>query len=1067
MTRVIEIVLLVAVCAVVVISAQGATEGLLIRAAAPIVPRAQAMPVSAAEIHAAASAATWWFLGGAAALLAGRIVGSRRRTGVIEAPLLLPALVGLAGFGFVLQCGYDLAVLGIGPGGGRGWTGPPFARGFFVASVLGALLLASPWDPMLLLAKGRRLLLVALIGTFVALAVFGRGPSGAPDVKIILFGVQPVEAVKLGFVLFLADFLGRRAAKIRWQREGSTAFGRVLRWPRPRLVLPALAALLAILLGLKFIHDLGAILVLAAILYALFYVTTRSGGWAVVAACLVCGVVVVVVADPSIAGGTVEGRIRMWQDPWLNARPHGDQLAASLWALAAGGMDGRGLGLGAAGAVPAGHTDLILARLVEETGGFGIGLYVALLLSLLGSLAFVAARSRTPERALAAGGVATLLGVQFVIIAAGTAGLLPLTGIVVPFLSFGKSSMVAFVVGVAWVLRLAADGAARAESELLTEIGGGVLRTSLVGAAGVIGVSTFVGWTAVAAGPEISARSRVTTQKDGTLALDPNPRIRAIVRRMRRGEFLDRTGAALRTTPEPGRYEYPLGSALGTVLGPTQGSLQRPAWALERLHEIRLRGYPDLPDGPAAWRYREDGAPTLRTAFVAASSTELPGDRARAESIGALRAGGAAVADLRLVPLPRPDLTGFLPLLYLREQAYQEQVAALADDVTRRSVRLTLHAELQAQVAAVLQRAGQKGKAAAAVVIDVDRGEVLARAQFPDVDFSDPSWQDRVFPKEGTPDPAFVGPYGPWPDKTGARGVWQAGSIAKVFTSIAAARVGLGSGGSRCAVRTDHTFSCSERDGQGPSFRLSHWRRPIHDHSNDRIHGEIDLVSALAVSCNVFFGQLGLELGPDAFTSLARDGLEFRWDPTRPFDPGAAGSRELASTAFGQGASAFSVMQAARMVATVGAGGVYRRCPNSMELGAPCEERLLVDDPKKVAPILAGLRAVMEPGGTGARLEEPRGLRVYGKTGTADDPGKAEETPWGVVQGDEGAAPHSWFVALAEPSAASECDPVVPGRLAVAVVVPRGGAGSRAAGPAAMEILAAAQFLGLFGETSR
>jgi cell division protein FtsI/penicillin-binding protein 2 len=153
-----------------------------------------------------------------------------------------------------------------------------------------------------------------------------------------------------------------------------------------------------------------------------------------------------------------------------------------------------------------------------------------------------------------------------------------------------------------------------------------------------------------------------------------------------------------------------------------------------------------------------------------------------------------------------------------------------------------------------------------------------------------------------------------------------------------------------------------------------------------------------------------------------------------------------------------SVVQAARLVAAIAGGGHYRRCPPTMELAAACGDVALVDDPATLAPIVLGMRRVMTAG-TGAGLHPPAGVRVYGKTGTAEVRGFAGEAPFGILPAQV-AAPHAWFVAFAEPASAPEAAAATPGRLAVAVVVPRGGTGAAAAGPIAMQVLAAARELG-------
>ncbi len=945
-------------------------------------------------------------LGGARALAHGRAPG----------PLAVPYLVPAAVFASLLGLIIHHATVEVVDGRILAPTAVGFAGGFLLGAVVAAALLVAPIDLGRLATRLCVPIGLSIAAIFVALAVAGSGPGGS-GTRINLGPVQPIEVVKPLVVLFLAGFLGKRAAKLRWQRRRVLG----LRWPRLALLVPALLAVVGCFAGLFVVGDLGPVLLLAAVFLGMFYLVTRATGWAVAALALVAAMLAVIAVWPGLVEtGRVATRIRIWRDPWTNGLTHGHQVGEGLWSIAAGGPAGQGLAQAHVPLPPAGKTDLILAPLIEQLGAVGALAYLALLTVLvLGGLR-VAARGRTPERVLIAGGASLLLVVQWALIHAGSFGVLPLTGIVVPFLSSGRTSMIAFLLLIAIVVRLSQDGPPRERTDELDELSGGA--RGLAGVAVVL-LGTGAGlvlWTTVVARSEVAARGIVARLADGTLEHRQNPRLLAIARALRRGTIADRHGAPIAITEGEVR-RYPLGAALGTLVGIAPSRVLRAPWALERLLDPRLRGYGVRAGGP---RYR---------AF------DPRGPDA---------------------PLPWPDLRALVPLLARSPAARATAVRVLADDVAARSVRVTLDAGLQRAIAALIAptlTAG-RGAAVAVVVIEVDTGAVLARVQAPDYDPGDGDWQDRVLAGDAAFTRRFHGAYGAWPDKTGVQGMFQAGSVAKLFTALAAVRHGaVIASGAGCRARSTTRYACDQRDAQGPMFTRPGWPRPIHDHGRDPIHGQIELAGAIAVSCNVYFGQLGLELGPDPLVALRAAGVDIGY-AGGGFDPGPAGTRALASSGFGQGAMVMSPMQAARLVAALAAGGRYRRCPPSMEQGAPCDEVSLVDDPAALAPILAGMRLVMTDG-TGARLTEPSGLRVYGKSGTADVRGFRGEAPFGIAPGQD-APPHAWFVAFAEPTTVPACAVVAPGRLAVAVVVPRGGAGAATAGPIAMKVLAAARALG-------
>jgi cell division protein FtsW (lipid II flippase) len=954
---------------------------------------------------------------GVGVLLAARAASFARHDDGLRVPLLLPAAVLAAVMGLVLHAGtVETAGAGV-----RAPGSDEFAQGILVGCVAAALVVAWRGDPADLARRLQPLLIASVVGVFAALAVVGSGP-GASGTRINLGPVQPIEAVKPALVAFLAAYLGMRAAKLRWQRQRILG----LRWPRPRLLIPAVLALLLTFVGLYAVGDLGPTLILSLVFLGMFYLASRSSGWALLGFAVVAVLLAVLALWPELAGGgRLATRMTMWRDPWQSGLTHGHQVGEGLWAIASGGLTGQGVGQNHAPMPPAAMTDLMLASLGEQLGFAGLAAYTGLVAAIVLSGLHVAARNRTPERVLLAAGLSLVVLVQWAVIAGGTLRLLPLTGVVVPFLSSGRSSMVVFLFMVGVLVRLSAGARERAPSDELDELRRGVLPIAL-GAAVTLAVGASAAlYTGVVRRGDVAARGIVVRLADGTLVHRQNPRLLALAGLVRRGSIEDRQGRPIAHDPDPARpgvRAYPLGAAMGTLVGSHPSRIQRPRWALEERFDHHLRGYGERADAP---RYADYGRKGSR--------------------------------------LPSPDLRRFVPLLYLGPRARREALAAIDRDLPARSVRLSIDARLQSKVAGILSRriADTGAPAAAAVVLDVDTGQVLARAQAPDLDPGDPAWQDPLACGNRSFARTFFGAYGPGADHTGLLGMFQAGSVAKLFTALAAARVGWSVTDGGCNAAADVAFSCTERDAQGPLFALEGWSAPIHDHHKDSTHGTIDVGRALAVSCNVYFGQLGLHLGPEPFRELARAGVEVGFDSERfPFEPGAAGSRQLASTAFGQGAMAMNVQQVARLIAAVGGGGVYRRCPGTLELGAACEEHRIVDDPAALAPILAGLRAVMTEG-TGARLDKVPGVRIYGKTGTADAP---------VFRGEPFAParrpppPHSWFAALVEPEVAPGCGIDTRGRVAIAVVVPRGGAGSASAGPAAVEIARALLELGYLNE---
>ena len=382
----------------------------------------------------------------------------------------------------------------------------------------------------------------AAVGLAIALVLFGSGP-GDSGVKVNLLGVQPIEAIRLLAVLALASYFSRR-----WEllREFSSTHGPthvVRRWvklPRARDIQP-----LAVMLGVLFLfffaqRDLGPALVLGCMALALYGVARGR-------AALVLGGMLVLIAGFTIAywtgvPGTLARRVAIWLDPWGNARTGGDQIAHALWAMASGGIGGLGAGAGDGHLVPAGQTDLILSVIGEELGLAGVAAIGVTYALLIWRMLRIAARAPGDYTSFLALGCALSLAVPTLIIIGGELGALPLSGVATPFLTFGKSSMIAnfCAAGIALAIGTRLQAKPRPLAQQLRPLGWtlGVLAILLTARAT---------WVQAARADEIALRPTIVRDADGEVRYRYNPRLLAAARLMPRGSIVDRNGLALAT----------------------------------------------------------------------------------------------------------------------------------------------------------------------------------------------------------------------------------------------------------------------------------------------------------------------------------------------------------------------------------------------------------------------------------------------------------------------------------------------------------------------------------------
>jgi cell division protein FtsW len=256
--------------------------------------------------------------------------------------------------------------------------------------------------------------------------------------------MQPSELAKLGVVIFGADLLTRRADRIGdWKAT-----------VRPLLLVVGLACLLVIKQP-----DMGTALILVSItLGLLFAAGTSIAGIGTLVGLSGAAALVVALAEPYR-----RARLLSFLNPWAHASGSGYQVVQSLVGLGSGHLLGVGLGASAAkwGFLPNAYTDFIFSVLGEELGLVGSLLVVGLFVALAVVGIRIAVRSADRFGALLAAGVTTWIVVQAVINIGGVSGMLPVTGVPLPFISFGGSSLVIMMAAVGMVLNVASQEQAR------------------------------------------------------------------------------------------------------------------------------------------------------------------------------------------------------------------------------------------------------------------------------------------------------------------------------------------------------------------------------------------------------------------------------------------------------------------------------------------------------------------------------------------------------------------------------------------------------------------------------
>jgi cell division protein FtsW (lipid II flippase) len=383
-----------------------------------------------------------------------------RRLAPYADPVLLPAATALNGLGLVLIRRLEIAA-------------EQHARGT-TASAHGAAPLQLEWTVigvvlfvvvLFVVRDHRRLESYTYTAMFVALAllaipaVLPASHSEVNGARIWIrfggFSIQPGEIAKLALIVFFAGYLVRKRELL--ALAGRRVAGIDL--PRARDLGPILVAWGLSLLILVRESDLGSSLLFFGIFLVVLYVATQRGSWLLIGLALF--VVGAVFAGSAI--GHVHDRFEAWLhpfDPHIYAKAFGGsyQLAQGLFGMATGGIAGTGLGQGRPDIVPFANTDFIMSTVGEELGLAGVMAVLTLymLIVLRGLRAAIGARDAFGK--LLAAGLSFGLALQVFVQVGGVTRLLPLTGLTLPFLSYGGSSLVSNWILLALLIRISDAG---------------------------------------------------------------------------------------------------------------------------------------------------------------------------------------------------------------------------------------------------------------------------------------------------------------------------------------------------------------------------------------------------------------------------------------------------------------------------------------------------------------------------------------------------------------------------------------------------------------------------------
>lgn len=407
--------------------------------------------------------------------------------------------------------------------------------------------------------------------------IFGTNPLGVgPRLWLGCCGVyfQPSEPLKILLVVYLAAYLADRSGI------------RLLSFPLlvPTLILTGLALLLLVVQ-----RDLGTASIFISIFTIMIFIVTGKrrilfSAVLVLALALLLGYFQIDIIQVRVVG---------WLDPWGDPTGNSYQIVQSLLAVANGGTIGRGLGIGSPLLVPVAISDFIYAAIAEETGLAGtMGLIASIWLIIARGL-IASLRATDGFKRYLAAGIVTYIGIQSLLIIGGNIRLFPLTGVTLPFVSYGGSSLLTSYIALAMLIAIS-NSEDDEPAELRTPKPYAFLSGAL--ALGFAACAFATAWWAIIRGPDLLTRT-------------DNPRRAIADRYVPRGSILDKNNHPINTTQgESGSYirsySYPDLAPITGYTHPVYGQA-----GVESSVDDYLRGLQGNPTSLILWNQLLYGTP--------------------------------------------------------------------------------------------------------------------------------------------------------------------------------------------------------------------------------------------------------------------------------------------------------------------------------------------------------------------------------------------------------------------------------------------------------------------------